>query len=102
MCQRDGSLLARPLRMRSPWRRARCIGRAPARVRMPRRNLLIVADPLWMCGPFAWDGSKLRVEVVAATSAVVDAEGQLFRLHDPIGFELLTGFLEAKENVALD
>lgn len=78
------------------------MGRAPARVRMPRRNLLIVADPLWMCGPFAWDGSKLRVEVVAATSAAVDAEGQLFRLHDPIGFELLTGFLEVKENIALD
>lgn len=72
------------------------------RASMGRRNILVAADPLWMSGPFAWEGSKLRVEVVASPPPGVDADGRLFRLCDPIGFELLTGSLEVKENVSLD
>ena len=71
---------------------------------MPERNLLLAAAPLWMTGPFAWQDAKLRVEVVSAasvTTRVTTNDLQLFRLHDPVGFELLTGSLEVKENVRL-
>src|SRR4051812_35989326 len=67
-------------------------------------NLRFAADPLWMCGPFEWAPAALEVDVVAAAdtpAASLTRDERLFRLRDPIGFELLSGSLQVAENVKL-
>ena len=57
-----------------------------------------------MCGPFEWAPAALEVDVIAAAAAprpALTREDRLFRLRDPIGFELLTPSLEVAENVTL-
>src|SRR4051794_6458559 len=68
---------------------------------LQHENLHFAADPLWMCGPFEWAPAALAVDVVAAaeTPAAPFTRGErLFRLRDPIGFELLSGTLRIAEN----
>jgi hypothetical protein len=54
-----------------------------------------------MCGPFEWAPAALEIDVVAAAdtpAAAFTCEERLFRLRDPIGFELLSSSLEVAEN----
>lgn len=74
------------------------------RATMPQQNLVLSISPLWMSGPFEWRDAHLRVEVTAANVTPVVSvvgDGQLFRLHDPGGFALLSESLEVAENVKL-
>ena len=67
-------------------------------------NLRFAAEPLWLCGPFEWAPAALEVGVVAAAdtpAAAFTREDRLFRLRDPIGFELLSPSLAVAENVKL-
>jgi len=67
-------------------------------------NLRFAAEPLWMCGPFECTPAALEVDVVAAVDTAAAAftrEKRLFRMRDPIGFELLSSSLEVAENVRL-
>jgi hypothetical protein len=67
-------------------------------------NLRFAAEPLWICGPFEWAPAALEVGVVAAADSPASAftrDERLFRLRDPIGFELLSSSLEVAENVPL-
>jgi hypothetical protein len=71
---------------------------------LSRWNFCIRADPLWMCGPFEWRPAALQVDVVAASETPVAAftqDNRLFRLRDPVGFELLSSSLELAENAKL-
>jgi hypothetical protein len=74
------------------------------RATVRHENLRFAAPPLWMCGPFEWTPATLEVGVVAAAdtpAALFTREERLFRLRDPIGFELLSASLEVAENVTL-
>jgi hypothetical protein len=71
-----------------------------------RQNLVLTAEPLWMRGPFEWEGAALQVDVVGATETPAapftrPRDDRLVQLHDPIGFELLTSSLEVAENVKM-
>ena len=64
---------------------------------LPRQNLHLAADPLWMRGPFEWAPAALEVDVVAAVdtpAAAFTNADRPFRLRDPIGFEFLCSSLE--------
>ena len=57
-----------------------------------------------VCGPFEWAPAAFEIGVVPAADTPAVAftrEERLFRLRDPIGFELLSSSLEVAENVKL-
>ena len=65
------------------------------------QNLMVFAGPVWMSGPFDWGDALLLVEVVerAQTPAAPFARGtHIYRLHDPIGFELFAENISVIEN----
>jgi hypothetical protein len=67
-------------------------------------NLVFGAEPLWMRGPFEWAPAALEMDVVAAAETPAGPftnADRLFRLRDPVGFELLTSAFAVRENVGL-